>query len=103
MSFDSGFCGCDLHHAAVREIEARLNGLDAKLLGNSMTDSTSASFMRQWTTAKRQNPDALLFFRIGDFYELFYDFLAALYEPRSIIGSGAVCALPCLLPDRHEC
>jgi len=30
-------------------------------------------FMRQWTTAKRENPDALLFFRMGDFYELFYD------------------------------
>ena len=29
--------------------------------------------MRQWTEAKRQNPDALLFFRMGDFYELFYD------------------------------
>jgi DNA mismatch repair protein MutS len=30
-------------------------------------------FMRQWTLAKRENPDALLFFRMGDFYELFYD------------------------------
>ena len=30
-------------------------------------------FMRQWTTAKQQHPDALLFFRMGDFYELFYD------------------------------
>jgi DNA mismatch repair protein MutS len=30
-------------------------------------------FMRQWTVAKRENPDALLFFRMGDFYELFYD------------------------------
>ena len=29
--------------------------------------------MRQWTVAKRENPDALLFFRMGDFYELFYD------------------------------
>jgi DNA mismatch repair protein MutS len=29
--------------------------------------------MRQWTGAKRENPDALLFFRMGDFYELFYD------------------------------
>jgi DNA mismatch repair protein MutS len=28
--------------------------------------------MRQWTAAKRENPDALLFFRMGDFYELFY-------------------------------
>jgi DNA mismatch repair protein MutS len=30
-------------------------------------------FMRQWTAAKREHPDALLFFRMGDFYELFYD------------------------------
>ena len=30
-------------------------------------------FMRQWMAAKRENPDALLFFRMGDFYELFYD------------------------------
>jgi len=37
----------------------------------SMADLTP--FMRQWTAAKRENPDALLFFRMGDFYELFYD------------------------------
>jgi hypothetical protein len=24
-------------------------------------------FMRQWTAAKRENPEALLFFRMGDF------------------------------------
>jgi DNA mismatch repair protein MutS len=35
--------------------------------------SVGTPFMRQWSTAKRQNPDALLFFRMGDFYELFYD------------------------------
>ena len=29
--------------------------------------------MRQWTAAKQENPDTLLFFRMGDFYELFYD------------------------------
>ncbi len=29
--------------------------------------------MRQYTAAKRENPDALLFFRMGDFYELFYE------------------------------
>ena len=28
---------------------------------------------RQWHEAKRQHPDALLFFRMGDFYELFFD------------------------------
>jgi DNA mismatch repair protein MutS len=37
----------------------------------AMADLTP--FMRQWTAAKRENPDALLFFRMGDFYELFYD------------------------------
>ena len=29
--------------------------------------------MRQYWTAKRQHPDALLFFRMGDFYELFFE------------------------------
>jgi len=29
--------------------------------------------MRQYSTAKQQHPDALLFFRLGDFYELFFD------------------------------
>jgi len=40
-------------------------------LDAAMADLTP--FMRQWTAAKRENPDALLFFRMGDFYELFYD------------------------------
>jgi DNA mismatch repair protein MutS len=35
--------------------------------------SVATPFMRQWSAAKRENPDALLFFRMGDFYELFYD------------------------------
>src|SRR5258707_1071174 len=29
--------------------------------------------MRQYARAKGENPDALLFFRMGDFYELFFD------------------------------
>jgi DNA mismatch repair protein MutS len=29
--------------------------------------------MRQYARAKAENPDALLFFRMGDFYELFFD------------------------------
>ena len=47
---------------------------------NPESQSPSASgadsltpFMRQWTAAKQENPDTLLFFRMGDFYELFYD------------------------------
>ena len=29
--------------------------------------------MVQWRAAKKEAPDALLFFRMGDFYELFHD------------------------------
>ena len=29
--------------------------------------------MRQYLAIKREHPDLLLFYRMGDFYELFYD------------------------------
>ena len=29
--------------------------------------------MKQFDAAKEQHPDAILFFRMGDFYELFHD------------------------------
>jgi DNA mismatch repair protein MutS len=43
---------------------------------SSPTESTEAAqtpLMRQYFTAKAQHPNALLFFRMGDFYELFYE------------------------------
>jgi DNA mismatch repair protein MutS len=36
-------------------------------------DATTTPLMRQYAAAKQQNPDALLFFRMGDFYELFFE------------------------------
>ncbi len=36
-------------------------------------DETLTPVMQQFMAAKRQYPDTLLFFRMGDFYELFYD------------------------------
>jgi len=36
-------------------------------------DPTDTPLMRQYLTAKRAHPDALLFFRLGDFYELFLE------------------------------
>lgn len=47
--------------------------------GLSLTDAQRASkalqtpFMRQWFAAKERYPEALIFFRMGDFYELFLD------------------------------
>ena len=46
---------------------------------NLSTETTAATerdltpVMRQYRAAKDAHPDALLFFRLGDFYELFYD------------------------------
>ena len=37
-----------------------------------MTEATTP-LMRQYTAIKKEHPHALLFFRLGDFYELFFD------------------------------
>ena len=37
------------------------------------TTDTQTPLMRQYLAAKSLHPDALLFFRLGDFYELFFD------------------------------
>jgi DNA mismatch repair protein MutS len=36
-------------------------------------DSAGTPLMRQYGTIKKQHPNALLFFRLGDFYELFFE------------------------------
>src|ERR1700743_3658166 len=33
----------------------------------------STPLMRQYAAIKKEHPNALLFFRLGDFYELFYE------------------------------
>src|ERR1700752_3367457 len=38
-----------------------------------MASQTATPAMRQYLDAKRQHPDALVFFRMGDFYEMFYE------------------------------
>ncbi len=58
--------------AAAQE-EFALTSLAAEKRQAESNSTELTPFMRQWTAAKKQNPDALLFFRMGDFYELFYD------------------------------
>ncbi len=53
--------------------EFALTSLPAESRQAEKNSTELTPFMRQWTAAKKQNPDALLFFRMGDFYELFYD------------------------------
>lgn len=38
-----------------------------------MSDSDSSPLMRQYRDIKQGYPDAILFFRVGDFYEMFYE------------------------------
>ena len=41
--------------------------------GRSEVEGALTPAMRQYRAAKAQYPDALLFFRMGDFYELFFE------------------------------
>ncbi len=50
---------CDILAVPVTELSAQL--------------SDETPLMRQYAAVKGQHPDALLFFRLGDFYELFYE------------------------------
>src|SRR5258705_10809096 len=56
-----------------------------------MTTSPQTPMLRQYYELKQQHPGTLLFFRLGDFYELFYD--------DSVIGSRE---LPITLTARHK-
>jgi DNA mismatch repair protein MutS len=38
-----------------------------------MSDTATTPAMAQYMAQKQRHPDALLFFRMGDFYELFFD------------------------------
>jgi len=43
------------------------------LITNSPMSEPSTPLMRQYGAIKKEHPNALLFFRLGDFYELFFD------------------------------
>jgi DNA mismatch repair protein MutS len=47
-------------------------------------DSTVTPMMAQYLSIKAEHPDALLFYRMGDFYELFFDDAAAAAEALDI-------------------
>ena len=39
----------------------------------AQASSPTTPLMRQYSAIKREHPNALLFFRLGDFYELFFE------------------------------
>ncbi len=48
-------------------------GVPGKLSAEKLPSDKLSPMMRQFAAAKAAHPDALLFFRMGDFYELFYE------------------------------
>ena len=42
-------------------------------LSSRMARTDETPLMQQWREAKSRHPDALIFFRVGDFYEMFYE------------------------------
>ncbi len=49
------------------------NGLDAATLISEESRASATPMMEQYIEIKAANPDSLLFYRMGDFYELFFD------------------------------
>lgn len=49
------------------------NGLDAATLISEESRASATPMMEQFIEIKAANPDSLLFYRMGDFYELFFD------------------------------
>lgn len=49
--------------------------------------------MKQYLDIKAQNPDALLFFRLGDFYELFFDDARLVSKELDLTLTGKICGM----------
>lgn len=43
------------------------------MLRNEVDRTKLSPVMLQWMKIKDKNPDAIIFFRLGDFYEMFFD------------------------------
>jgi DNA mismatch repair protein MutS len=61
----------DFVHIPIAVEAAEDARMKSKLASTDVSSQTPA--MRQYFTAKAQHPDCLMFIRIGDFYELFYE------------------------------
>src|SRR5436309_335582 len=56
---------------AVSATETPMN--DMKAIAGQGVDARATPMMQQYLVIKAAHPDALLFYRMGDFYELFFE------------------------------
>lgn len=50
-----------------------VSSITSNVMASETGEIATTPLMRQYAAAKQKHPDALLFFRLGDFYELFYE------------------------------
>ena len=65
-----GACGSQTIHGQYIRVTTNQSSTDP-VLSNSGQEHTP--MMQQYLRIKAQHPDVLLFYRMGDFYEMFYD------------------------------
>ena len=58
-----------------------------------MDESKLSPMMRQYLDSKKEYPDALLFYRIGDFYEMFFDDALTASKELDLVLTGKDCGL----------
>ncbi len=59
-------------HAVNRDLHIQGTGLTPTVLASAESLSSATPMMEQFIEIKTANPDSLLFYRMGDFYELFF-------------------------------
>ena len=59
-----------------------------------MAESKMSPMMQQYLDTKKQYPDCILMYRIGDFYEMFYDDAKTASEELELVLTGKDCGLP---------
>ncbi|MEG1972088.1 MAG: hypothetical protein RR315_02940, partial [Oscillospiraceae bacterium] len=47
--------------------------------------------MQQYLSIKDKHPDQILFFRLGDFYEMFYDDARTVSKELNLVLTGKLC------------
>ena len=55
--------------------------------------------MQQYLEIKRQHPNEILFYRVGDFYEMFFDDALTASRELELTLTGKACGLPDRAPD----
>lgn len=60
---------------------------------NNIDVEKLSPMMQQYLSIKRSNPDVLLFFRLGDFYELFFDDARLVSSELDLVLTGRDCGL----------